>query len=643
MALSHPYLTGNYAPVKRELPLTACKVVEGRIPEEYAGGQYVRNGGNPLADEDDGRNAHWFDGDGMLTGVLFKRGESTVVDEKREEVQPHFINRYILTDVLLSTSSLLKRPLLPSITTFASPLGFFSFVLLLLDLGRAVILALLSWLPFQKTPGLKRISVANTSIWWHDGQAFAGCDSGPPIRVLLPGLETADWWTGQDDDGKGSWAKSVGPIKMINEFTTAHTRVDPITNELLLYHMSFVAPFLRVSVIPPRSSTKKPLLGAPVLGMKQPKLAHDFCATSHHTILIDLPLVLDPRNLAKGKSMLEYRSNESTRFAIIPRWQPENVTWYESEGCCIYHSANAWDSEKDSSTSLLACRLNSATLVYSAGNITTPAHARAKQGIEKCQLYYWQFSRRRPGMVECEFPLSDVPFEFPTMNDAYSQRANRYIYGASMTSGTFDAGLGTRSAKIDCLVKMDVSSLIEKGKKMRLQGSAIAVDNRSVQVILQENKSDDSIRIFALPPHHYAQEATFVAKRHAQSEDDGYLTFFVFDEGVGLDAQGDCLPNATSQLWIIDAKNMEDVVCKIQLPSRVPYGLHGAFFSEENIQSQLPVRPEDVRTWALARGGLSGPGLAGSKAAVLSDGSSTIYRHLSSVTYNIRSAIERCL
>jgi carotenoid cleavage dioxygenase-like enzyme len=634
----HPYLTGNYAPVKKELPLTACKVVDGNVPDEFAGGQYVRNGGNPLANEDDGRNAHWFDGDGMLTGVLFKRGD--------EKIEPHFINRYILTDVLLATSTGFKRPLLPSITTFASPIAFISFIMLLLDLSRAVFLALLSWLPFQKTPGIARISVANTSIWWHDGQAFAGCDSGPPIRVLLPGLETAGWWTGQDISGKGDWAKGIGPIKMINEFTTAHTRVDPITNELLLYHMSFFAPYLRVSVIPPRSSSKRPLLAAPVYGMKQPKLAHDFCATSQHTILIDLPLILDPLNLAKGKAMLEYKSDAKTRFAIIPRWEPEKVVWYESEGCCIYHAANAWDST--STTSLLACRLNSATLVYSAGNIVTPEHARAKQGIEKCQLYYWQFSQDQRysngnGVIKCEFPLSEIPFEFPTMNQEYSQRANRYIYGASMTSGTFDAGLGTRSAKIDCLVKMDVSTLIKKGIKKNCGKNREAVDKRTVREILNDDIENDSIQIFALPPHHYAQEATFIPRHNAQSEDDGFLTFFVFNEATGLDSHGDCLSNATSQLYIIDAKNMKDVVCKIQLPSRVPYGLHGAFFSEDDINSQLPVKAEDVRTWALARGGLSGPGMAGTKAASIPDNPNILHRGLSSVIYFIRSTIEQCL
>lgn len=603
--VSHPYLKGNYAPVKRELSLTTCKVVSGKVPEEVVGGQYVRNGGNPLTDEDDQRSAHWFDGDGMLTGVLFQRDEV-------KGPQPHFINRYILTDVLLSTSISLKRPFLPSIATFASPISLLALPLLLLNIFRTVILSLLSWLPFQSTPGLGRISVANTSVYWHDGQAFAGCESGPPMRILLPGLETAGWWTGQDESSKNGFAKGIGPIKMLNEFTTAHPRIDPKTQDLLLFHMSFIAPFVRVSVFPPRSSKRKAMLAAPVPGWKQPKLAHDFCATTTRTILMDLPLVLDPRQLLKGRPMLEYQMDKSTRFAVFPRLQPEKVKWYETEGCCIYHAANAWDNEEDGSTSLLACRLNSATLVYSAGNIATPIHARPKEGIERCQLYYWQLDQEE-GKVQCEFPLSDVPFEFPTLNEAYSQRRNRYVYGASMTSGTFDAGLGTRSAKIDCLVKADIQALIGTGKAKCQIGVGKAADARNVQEILQEQRDNDPISIFALPPKHYAQEATFISRSNASSEDDGYLVFFVFDESSGLDHQGDCLPNAKSQLWIIDASNMKDVICKIQLPQRVPYGLHGHFFTEEDIQSQQPVSSEQVRTWALARSGQSGPGLSGQK------------------------------
>lgn len=56
----HPYLIGNFAPVKSELPLTTCKYI-GTIPDELLGGEYVRNGGNPAVNEDLGRDVHWFD------------------------------------------------------------------------------------------------------------------------------------------------------------------------------------------------------------------------------------------------------------------------------------------------------------------------------------------------------------------------------------------------------------------------------------------------------------------------------------------------------------------------------------------------------------------------------------------------------
>lgn len=653
----HPYLTGNFAPIKRELPLTQCKVVHGKVPEEVCGGQYIRNGGNPFKDEDQDRQAHWFDGDGMLTGVLFQ--------SDKQGIRPHFINRYILTDVLLSTSRASRKPFLPSISTFASQLSFFGFFILIGEIMRTFILAMLSFLPFQSRPSVKRISAANTSIWWHDGQAFAGCESGPPIRVLLPGLETAAWWTGEEET-KGGWSKGgLGPIKMLNEFTTAHPRIDPKTEELLLYHMSFAAPYLRISVVPTRESIQagaKPLLGAAVPGLNKPKLAHDFCATSKRTILIDMPLVLDPRNLLQGKPMLSYEENMPTRFGILPRRSPEKVKWYESEGCCIYHAANAWDDETTSSTNLVACRLNSATLVYAAGNLDTPSHAKATCGTEKCQLYYWQFAdapedrqtildnKNDKAQILREFALSDVPVEFPTMNDSFSKQRNRFVYGASMTTGSFDAGLGSRSAKIDCLAKFDIETLINRGKKAMDTGQlqkGEAVDKRAVQDILAaEQNENDPIRVFSLPAHHYAQEATFVPRLNANSEDDGFLLFFVFDEMNGLDYDGDALPNAISQLWILDAKTMKDVICKIHLPQRVPYGLHGHFFSATEIQNQRPFDSDQVRNWALAQTAQTGVGLGGVKASSNYDSNlnkSSITAFAYSAVANFRNSIEHLL
>lgn len=56
----HPYLSGNFAPVRTQLPLTDCKYI-GHIPQELLGGQYVRNGGNPAVNAEASRPAHWFD------------------------------------------------------------------------------------------------------------------------------------------------------------------------------------------------------------------------------------------------------------------------------------------------------------------------------------------------------------------------------------------------------------------------------------------------------------------------------------------------------------------------------------------------------------------------------------------------------
>ncbi len=77
------------------------------------------------------------------------------------------------------------------------------------------------------------------------------------------------------------------------------------------------------------------------------------------------------------------------------------------------------------------------------------------------------------------------------------------------------------------------------------------------------------------------------------------LVCYVFDEATGLHpSTGDVLPGATSELWIIDAKHMRDVVCRVKLPQRVPYGLHGTLFTEEQIAKQKPIDAKKVRSWA---------------------------------------------
>lgn len=222
-------MSGNFAPIQQVLPLTPCSYT-GAIPEELAGGEYVRNGGNPVTNEALGREAHWFDGDGMLSGVFFRRtGE-------KGTIQPEFVNQYILTDVYNSsqTSSSLRTPILPSIATLVNPMS--SLMTITLRILRTITLVILSHLP-GSLQAIKKISVANTSILYHDGRALATCESGPPMRVAIPSLDTIGWFNGRAGEGEGVNDTSPGfggkgPFSFMKEWTTAHVRFSDILSAI---------------------------------------------------------------------------------------------------------------------------------------------------------------------------------------------------------------------------------------------------------------------------------------------------------------------------------------------------------------------------------------------------------------------------
>ncbi|KAI9800740.1 MAG: hypothetical protein M1833_003156 [Piccolia ochrophora] len=620
----HPYLRGNFAPIQSTQPLTPC-LFTGSIPSELFGGEYVRNGGNPVTNEDLGRDSHWFDGDGMLSGVAFRR-----VDHEAGAVQPEFVNQYVLTDLYLSTRKTkeLTTPVLPSITTLVDPLS--PLLTIIWRILRAVLLVILSHV-WGSQQAIKRISVANTSILYHDGRALATCESGPPMRVALPGLETVGWFNGQSAEGElavddgGARFGGEGLLSFMKEWTTAHPRVDPATKELMLFHSNFVPPYVHYSIVPgayqdvPQHFQRR--LNAPVPGVSSPKMMHDFGVSATHTVILDLPLSLDPLNLARNKPVVSYDSMGKSRFGIFPRRQPENVRWFETDACCIFHTANTWDEIAQSkglsklvAVNMLACRLTSASVVFSAGNIAAPTPSRntVEEEEEQCRLYYYQFDMANPhrNTIIHQWALLAIPFEFPSLRDDKSMSLARYIYGCS-TASTFGTALG-RADKIDSLVKVDTTALIERGQRTPPRSVTGCVDERTPEEILSSQDPNDPVKIFKMPPGWYAQEPHFVARKDGISEDDGWLLTYVFDESH-LDEDGNAPADAKSELWIIDAKNMRDIVARVYLPQRVPYGLHGNWFSEDNVINQRPI--DSIRSLPSSELGRKG-GEAGSSGGV---------------------------
>jgi carotenoid cleavage dioxygenase-like enzyme len=140
---------------------------------------------------------------------------------------------------------------------------------------------------------------------------------------------------------------------------------------------------------------------------------------------------------------------------------------------------------------------------------------------------------------------------------------------------------------------MDVKSLLARAQITPPTTVTGCVDDRSIDQILASTNQNDPIKTFKLPPNHFGQEPRFIPRERSSSdadlsEDDGFLVFYVFNEDQ-LSEKGECEADAISELWVLDAKTMSDVVCKIKLPTRVPYGLHGNWFSEERIKRQRAV------------------------------------------------------
>ncbi|RAL11925.1 carotenoid oxygenase family protein [Aspergillus homomorphus CBS 101889] len=581
----HPYHAGNYAPIRTTLSFQPCSY-EGSIPHELLGGQYVRNGSNPLQ-VDTSRNFHWFDGDGMLTGVFFERIAQT-------GVRPTFVNQYVRTDV---HDAVARYPRLhhitPSVTTLISPTS--TVFRVMMEVVRAMALIVASLWGLVARP-IRRTSTANTNVLHHDGRVLATNETGPPMRVLLPSLRTVGWFTGSRAEGEPTDEKSQpyfggpGVEGFFKEMTTAHPHVDPRTDEMFLYHATFLAPFVTYSIIPAeRSANRTVRLNRPVPGFQSGKIMHDLGVSRKHTVMIDLPVSLDPFNLRHNRPVVKYDLHGQTRFGVFLRYEPEKIEWYTTGPCMIMHTVNTWDEETFNGTQvhLLLCRMNGVAPLYHMGDLEAPKAT--TPASPECRLYYYQFppAKEFPKQITHQWALSAIPFEFPHVPHHLQMTQTRFVYGNSMRTGDF-AKAFISNFKVDCLVKIDVAALLARGlfdPPAQVDG---CVDKRSISEVLVSDDKDDPIKVFALPDEWYAQECSFIPRKDGKSEDDGWLVTYVFDESQ-LDDGGVAPEDSRSELWIIDAVGMKEVVGRVILPQRVPYGMHGNWFPEEQILGQRDI------------------------------------------------------
>ena len=92
---AHPFLHGEFAPVREEITATELEVT-GTLPVELEG-RYLRNGPNPVGPVDQAKH-HWFLGNGMVHGIRLRDGRA-------EWYRNRYVRTADVTDVIGGTSA----------------------------------------------------------------------------------------------------------------------------------------------------------------------------------------------------------------------------------------------------------------------------------------------------------------------------------------------------------------------------------------------------------------------------------------------------------------------------------------------------------------------------------------------------------
>ncbi|XP_049368759.1 carotenoid 9,10(9',10')-cleavage dioxygenase 1-like isoform X1 [Solanum verrucosum] len=494
-----PFLSGNFAPIHEETPPCKDLPVKGYLPE-CLNGEFVRVGPNPKFAPVAGY--HWFDGDGMIHGLQIKDGKAT------------YVSRFVRTS-RLKQEEFFGGAKFMKIGDLKGLFGLFSVYIYMLREKLKVL---------DTSYGN---GTANTAMIYHHGKLLALHEGDKPYVVKI--LEDGDLQT-------------LGMLdydKRLQHPFTAHPKVDPVTGEMFTFGYSQTPPFATYRVI-----SKDGVMQDPVpITIPASVMMHDFAITENYAIMMDLPLYFRPKEMVKKKQLAySFDPTKKARFGVLPRYAKNEslIKWFELPNCFIFHNANAWEEGDD--VVLITSRLQNPDL--DAINGTEKEEQR--DGFTN-ELYEMRFNMKNG--VASQKKLSEAAVDFPRINENYTGRKQRYVYGTILNN----------IHKITGIVKFDLHAEPETGKtKLEVGGNVPGICD--------------------LGPGRFGSEAVFVPRQPGTEceEDDGYLILFVHDENTGK-----------SSVNVFDAKTMSaEPVAVVELPKRVPYGFHAFFVTEEQIQEQ---------------------------------------------------------
>ncbi|XP_015084378.1 probable carotenoid cleavage dioxygenase 4, chloroplastic [Solanum pennellii] len=306
---------------------------------------------------------------------------------------------------------------------------------------------------------------------------------------------------------------------------TAHPKIDPDTNEAFAYRYGPFPPFLIYFRVNPNGIKTADV---PIFSIKRPTLFHDIAITKKYAIFSDIQIGMNPiKFILAGGSLVGMNSMKISRLGVIPRYAKgeSEMRWFDVPGFNNLHAINAWEEDGGD------------TIVLIAPNILSVEHT-----LERMDMIHGCVEKVKINLnsgVVSRHPISTRNLDFGVINPTYVGKKNKYVYAA----------IGYPPPKLSGIVKLDVS--------------IAEVDRRDCIV---------ACRMFG--ESCFCGEPFFVAKNNLEAnEDDGYVMLYVHNEKT-----------EESNFLVMDATSPSlDIVANVKLPRRVPYGFHGIFVRESDL------------------------------------------------------------
>lgn len=461
----HPYRTGAWRPQTTEYDAWDLDV-EGEVPDDLAG-TYLRNTENPLLPAIS--LYHPFDGDGMLHAVTFGGGEV------------RYANRFVPT------------------AAFADER----------DAGESL------WAGVAEAPAESRREdgwcarprmkdASSTDVVVHNGDALTSfwmCgDLYRHDPVTLEPRGTLDF---------EGWFPPEG--------ISAHTKVDEVTGELLVFNYGLEAPHLRYGEVSPDGRLQH-YVDVPLPG---PRLPHDIAFTEHYAILNDLPMFWAPSLVEAGLYIPTFHPDMPSRFAVVPRHGVDApVRWFEADPTYVLHWVNAYE---DGDEVVLDGYFQHSPRIDPDRDRSFRENLFRYLAVDEfgARLHRWRFDLATGACTE---EVRGEEFrEFGMVNGRHGGRRARFAYHAVPAPGWFGF---TGVAKVD----------LDTGREW----------------------------VVEMPPGVYVSETTMAPRVGSTAEDDGYLVT------ITIDVERD-----ESHCLVLDAADpCADPVARIRLPERVSSGTH---------------------------------------------------------------------